>query len=84
MIYFENEKTNIPKVIWWYALVTGYKGSVNAEYCNMLYKEALHDFFEKYPEQLHNNVMFENISWTNNITEDDMRFFLGEIPILNK
>ena len=82
-IYFKNDYTGgtpIPKVILWYAIKTDYKGSLNAYYANELLNNQLKDFFDKYPEELHN---IASINWTghNNITEEENKKYALEILV---
>lgn len=82
-IYFQNEYKNgtpVPKVIWWYAITTNYKGAVNAEYCNNLLNNQLNNFFNKYPNELNNPVSIYG-NWQTNITEQDKEFYSQEIKI---
>lgn len=77
IIYFKNGeegKTPIPKIIYWYALKTNYYGALSAEYCNKVLNNELKNFFEKYPEELHNKVLLD---WrgNNNITEEEKQFY---------
>lgn len=85
-IYFKNYdeidniaiRTPIPKVIYWYALETRYKGALDANYCNKLLNLDLKEFFEKYPKELTNAVLL-NCKEETNITNEDKKFYKKEI-----
>ena len=89
-IYFKNydeiiddlfsKGTPIPKVIHWYALKTKLKWDLDADYCNKLLNNDLKEFFEKYPEELTNAVLF-NWKGETNITKEDKKFYKKEIKI---
>lgn len=79
--YFKNGYeggTPIPKVILWYAEKTKYKGVLNANYANELLNNQLKDFFDKYPEELHNIAMLSFLG-QNNITEEEIKKYNLEI-----
>ena len=72
-VYFKNDyqgRASIPKAMWWYINEIGYKGIINAEFCNNLLNNEMKDSFEKYPEEL---------TTSRPITEEDIKFYKKEL-----
>lgn len=80
--YFKNGYeggTPIPKAMYWYAISTKYDGVLNADKCNELLNGRLKKFFEKYPQELFEPVLFTGFWGNTNITDNDIKFYKKEI-----